>query len=150
MVQKKKSMLAIDEEKINKIIQSKTAAAIPAFIAEQAKYGMAHSANGINKIKAITRKREGMINKIKFQFRVSGIYREKGAGKGFGGAKGSKWINAKGETKTTNPNSLNKQGTGSRSAADWFNPVAEKLADELAEELLTEFVEIAFNQIKIK
>lgn len=143
-------MLAVDQQKVNQIILSKTAAAISAFVAEQAKYGMAHSANGISKIKAITRKRDGMINKIKFQFKVSGIYREKGAGKGFGGAKGSKWINAKGEQKSTNPNSLNKQGTGSRKAAPWFNPVAEKIADELAEELLTEFVEIAFNQIKIK
>jgi hypothetical protein len=143
-------MLAVDQQKVNQIILNKTAAAIPAFIAEQAKYGMKHSSNGISKIKAITRKREGMINKIKFQFKVSGIYREKGAGKGYGGAKGSKWINANGEQRSTNPNSLNKQGTGNRQAAPWFNPVAEKLADELAQELLTEFVEIAFNQIKIK
>jgi hypothetical protein len=143
-------MLAVDQQKVNQIILSATAAAIPAFIAEQAKYGMNHSSNGISKIKAITRKREGMINKIKFQFKVSGIYREKGAGRGFGGAKGSKWVNAKGETKTTNPNSFNKQGTGSRQAAPWFNPVAEKVADDLADKLLTEFVEIAFNQIKIK
>lgn len=143
-------MLAIDQEKVNQIILQKTAASIPAFMAEQSKYGMQHSSNGISKIKAVTRKRDGMINKIKFQFKVSGIYREKGAGKGYGGSKGSKWVNANGQLTTTNPNSLNKQGTGNRKAAPWFNPVAEKFADELAEELLTEFVEIAFNQIKIK
>jgi hypothetical protein len=143
-------MLPVDQQKVNQIILAKTAALIPALVAEQAKYGMKHSNNGISKIKAITRKREGLINKIKLQFKVSGIYREKGAGKGYGGSKGSKWINAKGELKTTNPNSLNKQGTGNRQAAPWFNPVVEKFADELADELLTEFVEIAFNQIKIR
>lgn len=143
-------MLAVDQEKVNRIITEKTQQLAPALVAEQAKYGMVHSNNGIKKVRIITRKRDGMINKITAQFKRSGIYREKGAGKGQGGAKGSKWVNAKGEQKTTNPNSLNKQGTGNRQPAPWFNPVVEKFADELADQLLDEFVEIAFNNIKIK
>lgn len=143
-------MLAVDQEKVNRIILQKTQSLPAALVAEQGKYGMQHSSNGISKVKATTRKRDGMINKISLVFKRSGIYREKGAGKGQGGAKGSKWINAKGQQKTTNPNSLNKQGTGNRQPAPWFNPVVEKFADELAQELLDEFVEIAFNNLKIK
>lgn len=143
-------MLPVDQERVNQIITEKAQKLAPALVAEQAKYGMQHSSNGIKRVRVDTRKRDGMINKITAKFKRSGIYREKGAGKGYGGAKGSKWINAKGEQKTTNPNSLNKQGTGNRQAAPWFNPVVEKFADELADELLDEFVEIAFNNIKIK
>lgn len=143
-------MLAVDQERVNRIITEKTQQLAPALVAEQAKYGMVHSNNGIKKVRVITRERDGMINKITAQFKRSGIYREKGAGKGQGGAKGSKWVNAKGEQKSTNPNSLNKQGTGNRQPAPWFNPVVEKFADELADQLLDEFVEIAFNNIKIK
>ena len=143
-------MLAVDQDKVNRIILAKTQQLAPALVAEQSKYGMVHSTNGISKVKTTTRKRDGLISKISIIFKKSGIYREKGAGKGYGGAKGSKWVNAKGELKTTNPKSLNKQGTGNREAAPWLNPVVEKFADQLADELLDEFVEIAFNNLKIK
>lgn len=143
-------MLTTDLEKVNAIITTHTAAAVPALVAEQNKYGITHGPNGFNKIRTAMRKRDGMINKVTFKFPKTGIYREKGAGRGYGGKKGSKWIDANGVTKTTNPASLGKAGTGKRQAAPWFNPVIEKYADQMANELADQFVEIAFNNLLIK
>jgi hypothetical protein len=143
-------MLSTDLEKVNIIIQDATTALIPALVAEQAKYGIKHGSDGMDKIKRSFRKRDGMINKVTIKIKKSGIYREKGAGKGYGGKKGSKWIDSKGQQKSTNPNSLGKAGTGTRQAAPWFNPVVEKYADQLANKLADEFVEIAFNNLKLK
>ena len=143
-------MLPTDFEKVNRLITEKTAAAVPALISEQAKYGIQHGPDGFNKIKTVLRKRDGMINKITFKFSKTGIYREKGAGRGYGGNKGSKWKDAAGNIKTTNPASLGKAGTGKRQPAPWFNPVIEKYADEMANELADQFVEIAFNNLMIK
>ena len=143
-------MFSPDIEKVNKIIQDATTALLPALVSEQAKYGIKHGSDGMDRIKKSFRKRDGLINKVTLKIKKSGIYREKGAGKGYGGKKGSKWINAKGNQKTTNPESLGKAGTGKRRAAPWFNPVVEKYADQLANQLADEFVEIAFNNLKLK
>ena len=143
-------MLAPDIDKVNRIIENGTADLIPALIQEQQKYGIKHGPDGMDKIKKAFKKRDGMISKITLKIKKSGIYREKGAGKGMGGKKGSSWIDSKGQRKTTNPNSLGKAGTGNRQPAPWFNPVVEKYADDLANKLADEFVEIAFNNLKLK
>ena len=59
---------------------------------------------------------------ISFKFLRRLVYIEKGAGKGYGGTKGSQWRH-NGQKKTTNPNSFGKMGTGRRPARPWFNPV---------------------------
>ena len=143
-------MLYTDIDKANSIIESKTALVIEQLKSEQAKYGIQHGPDGMDKIKKSFRKRDGLINKVTLKFKKTGIYREKGAGRGYGGSKGSKWIDSKGIQRSTNPNSLGKAGTGNRKAAPWFNPVIEKFADDLANDLADQFVEIAFNNLKIK
>lgn len=143
-------MLPVDLDKVNAIITTKTAAAVQALLAEQAKYGIKHGPDGFDKIKTATRKRDGLTNKITFKFKKTGVYREKGAGRGYGGKKGSTWVDSKGNKKRTDPASLGKAGTGKRTPAPWFNPVIEKFADELAAELADQFVEIAFNNLTLK
>jgi len=82
--------------------------------------------------KVSTAKRE--VSRIGFAFAREGIYTHKGAGVGQGGFKGgSKWINAKGETKSTNPNSFMKMGTGNRKPKHWFDPVIEQKIPQLAD-----------------
>jgi hypothetical protein len=77
------------------------------------------------RVKALTQ--QGSI-KIAFQFVRHGVFLSKGAGKGMGGARGSTWLDPHGLRKRTNPNSLGKQGSGSREAVDWFNnPIQQHL-----------------------
>jgi len=62
-----------------------------------------------------------------------------GSGKGIGGSKGSRWINAKGEQKKTDPKSKNKIGRGSRTAKKFIDEALDssqglnELADIVAE-----------------
>lgn len=74
----------------------------------------------------------GIINRVGFSFPRHGIYIHKGAGRGQGGWIGSKWEKLKevngvtvgtGIMRHTAPASLGKQGTGSRRAFQWFDPV---------------------------
>lgn len=74
----------------------------------------------------------GIINRVGFSFPRHGIYIHKGAGRGQGGWIGSKWEKLKevngvtvgtGIMRHTDPASLGKQGTGSRRAFQWFDPV---------------------------
>ena len=143
-------MQLTDLNKVNAIISADTAAVVPKLITEQNKYGIQHSSDGFNKIKTSTSIRDGIIRKITFKFKKTGIYREKGAGRGYGGKKGSTWRNSKGQQVSTNPESLGKAGTGSRPEAPWFNPVIQKFADDLSVKVADEFVEIAFNNLMIK
>lgn len=84
---------------------------------------------------------DGAVDRISIKFRRSLIYPHKGAGKGRGGTKGSKWVDKFGVTKSTNKNSLGKMGTGGRVAKPFINQViesekgVEKIATIAAEEL---------------
>lgn len=83
----------------------------------------------------------GIINQLGFSFPRHGIYIHKGAGRGQGGTIGSNWTKLKningiavstGIVKHTNPNSLNaSQGTGTRNAFEWFDPVIRNRLPEL-------------------
>lgn len=77
-------------------------------------------------------------NRIGFSFVREGIYVHKGAGKGHGGTKGSKWYNLKGERKETQLSSLMKMGTGNRQPKEWFNPIIEGELPQLAD-LVTDY-----------
>lgn len=83
---------------------------------------------------------------VSFQFLRHLVMVEKGAGRGHGGKKGSKWTTKGGEKKQTNPDSLGKLNQGARKAAPWFNPVVRKevgaLADAVAEAYVIEVKKI--------
>ena len=85
---------------------------------------------------------DGTVDQISIKVRRSLIIGpHKGAGKGRGGSTGSKWVDKFGVTKSTNPKSLGKQGTGGRKAKPFINDVLEgpngvdKIAAVAAEEL---------------
>jgi len=100
------------------------------------------------KAKVSTYKRE--VSKVGFAFVREGIYAHKGAGAGYGGFKGgSKWINAKGETKTTNPKSFMKMGTGNRKQRQWFDPVIEQKIPQLADMVADYDATMVLNQTSI-
>ena len=118
--------------------------------------GILHRSNSPSKSESIKKIKDnyglkfGAINRIGFKFPRNLIWPHKGAGKGKGGLKGSRWINAKGESKATNPASLGKMGTGGRTAKPWFNGVmdsdvgitnlativAEQIGDSITSKLL--------------
>lgn len=92
------------------------------------------SSESISKIKDNYGIQAGIINRVGFKFPRNLIWTHKGAGKGKGGIKGSRWINAKGESKRTNPASFGKMGSGGRRAKPWFNNVmdSDQGVDQLA------------------
>lgn len=92
------------------------------------------------KLKDRYKSQDGAIVRTSVQFPRQLIWTAKGAGKGRGGLKGSRWTDKYGNTKTTDPKSLGKMGTGGRVAKDFFNAVIEgpdgisELATIVAEE----------------
>jgi|GEM_PF-713397 len=109
--------------------------------------GITHRTNSpspaasLPKIRDKYRVRYGAINKVVFTFPRSLIYTQQGAGKGIGGIKGSRWVNAKGETKKTNVKSLGKIGSSKRTQKDFINQALDspqgltELSDIAAESL---------------
>lgn len=95
----------------------------------------------LSKIKSRVGLRNGVAEKVGVKFPRSLIYTQKGAGKGRGGSKGSRWINKYGNTATTNPRSLGKMGGAGRTAKPFFNNALDApqgvgtLADIAAEEI---------------
>jgi hypothetical protein len=124
----------MDFEKVNNIITKKTREAKDALIAEQSKLNMQHGKNRtetdtLDKLKTNTKKNAGVINRIRFKFKKSGVFVHKGVGKG---------------------TPIAKVGSTTRKAKPWFNPVIEKYANEMMEEVADEYVDVAFNQILIR
>lgn len=142
-------MLPVDINKVNQVVENRVKDLPSELKASQAQLGIVHGPDGFDKIKTATKKRDGLIYRISVRFKKTGVYSEKGAGRGYGGTKGSKWLDANGNLKSTNPKSLGKQGTGRRKAKPWYNPVIEKFADDLANKVADEFVEVVFNNLKI-
>lgn len=73
------------------------------------------------------------IRSIAFAFDRLGIYIEKGAGRGHGGLKGSKWTGSDGRIRRTNPASLGKMDKGARPAKPFLQPAIDRNLDELAD-----------------
>lgn len=71
--------------------------------------------------------------KVGVRFARHGVFLHYGAGRGYGGRIGSRWIDRLGHTKETNKESLGKAGTGKRPIKDWFNPVLDSHIEELAD-----------------
>jgi hypothetical protein len=64
----------------------------------------------------------GMISRIRYRFKKEGVFVHKGVGRG---------------------------GSQNRTAKEWFNPVVEKVASDLAEIAADGMVDITFNRLKI-
>lgn len=90
--------------------------------------------SSVEKISAKTKQRNSQINQIGIKLPRILIYVHKGAGKGRGGSKGSKWVDKYGVSKSTNQNSLGKMGTNGRIAKPFINNVleSEKGVDNIA------------------
>ncbi len=108
--------------------------------------------SSLGKIKDRQRYRDGIITSIGFSFPRTLIYPHKGAGKGIGGDKGSRWTDKYGISRETNPASLGKIGTGSRVEKPWFNQVMEGATgvDELATIVAEETGDAIVNNILIR
>ncbi len=83
----------------------------------------------LTNINTRTSKNAGVINRIRFRFKKSGVFVHKGVGKG---------------------TPIEKVGSTNRKPKPWFNPVIEKYANEMMEEVADEYVDVAFNQILIR
>jgi hypothetical protein len=118
-------------------------------------YGIQHRENSpsnrssLNSMRVKYKRSDGLISLVTLTVNRSLIYTHKGAGKGRGGNKGSRWIDKFGTSKKTAPDSLGKAGTGGRREKPFINDVlegsqgVEKLADIVAENLATTIVNSA-------
>ena len=104
------------------------------------------------KIKNKTTYRGGIIEIVSFKFPRSLVWTHKGAGKGMGGSKGSVWYDKLGIKHSTDPDSLGKMGSGSRTSKPWFNSVMEAPTgvDELATIVAEESGDSIVNNILLK
>jgi hypothetical protein len=97
--------------------------------------------SSLDKLKAKEHFDNGAIDRIGFKMNRSLIWTHKGAGKGYGGSKGSSWRDGQGNRKSTAAASLGKAGSGARTAKPWFSQFIESpngvddLATIAAEEL---------------
>jgi hypothetical protein len=99
--------------------------------------GLRDSDNLLDSLKQNVRFRDGVPESIGIKFARTGIYVARGARKGFGGTTGSTWRTSKGEKRSTNPESLNKAGTGESKERDWITgplEVTEKQLGSILEE----------------
>ena len=104
----------------------------------------------INIVGARTRQQQGTVNRISISMPRHAIFVHVGAGKGRGGAKGSTWVNNKGERKTTNPNSIGKMNTGNRTAKEWYNPIIDRELPKLQAIVGKQYGTMVINALKIK
>jgi hypothetical protein len=82
---------------------------------------------------------------VGFTMARHGVFVHQGAGTGYGGYVGGKWTDKYGKLKYTDPESMGKQGTGSRKSVHWFNSVIERNMDELIEIVANYSLDIAVN-----
>lgn len=124
----------MDAEKINIIIQQKTADLKDRLKGSINSFGMQHVSSTDNpspltNINTRLSQQFGMYNRIRIKFKRSGVFVHKGVGRG---------------TKASQVGSTNRQ------PKEWFNPVVEKFTDELSDAVADEMVNVVFNSIKIK
>lgn len=86
---------------------------------------------------------------IGFGMARHGVYLQQGAGRGYGGFKGSKWTDRYGTLQRTSKESLGKMDTGSRSATDWFNSIIIKYIPDLQKIFADYSLDITVNFTKL-
>lgn len=96
-------------------------------------HGDKRSGDGLDSLKMKTHQTMGEIDGSGFKFNRYLVFVHKGAGRGFGGAKGSKWIGPDGKLKSTMATSLGKMNSGSHKAEPWLNPVLDAEVPKLAD-----------------
>lgn len=124
----------MDYDKINAGIREKTKGFLVRLKSRIKELDIKHVQSDTNQtpLSRITNKfslDSGMINRIRFNFKKSGIYVHKGVGRG---------------TKAS------QVGQTNRKPKEWFNPELEAFANELIEEIADETVELAFEKLRIK
>lgn len=75
---------------------------------------------------------DGAASRIKFEFARHGVFVHYGAGRGYGGTKGTTWKNRLGFMKKTSIASRGKMGSG-RQAVNWFDNEIEHRYNELGD-----------------
>lgn len=83
------------------------------------------SGSSISKFRSKLFMKDGLIIRISKTFPRNLIYTHKGAGKGRGGSKGSRWVDKYGRQIKTNPKSFGKMGTEGRTAKPFINEALE-------------------------
>lgn len=90
------------------------------------------------KLRTSNRYRYGELVKTAFRMPKHAIMMEHGAGRGYGGPKGSTWTSPSGERMSTNPSSKGKAGTPPRHERPWFSQAMDAHFPALANELSSE------------
>lgn len=90
-------------------------------------------ANSIESYVAYDKTFHKEVYRVGFRFARHGVHLHYGAGRGYGGEKGSRWMDRLGYLKETAEKSKGKMGIGARQERDWFNPVLEKNLNRLAD-----------------
>lgn len=139
--------MALDAEKYNEAVKQFGAATTGKLKNTGRRLGITHRSNSPSTSESLERIRDrygndssGVINRVSFaNINRSLIYTSVGAGNGIGGRKGSRWIDKNGNRRRTDPESLNKLGTGNRVAKPFIDQTldgpegVEKLADIVSE-----------------
>ena len=117
----------MDADKINIIIALKTQDLKARLQSSIRSYNMQHvntseNPTPLTNISTRISQQFGVSNRIRIKFKRSGVFVHKGVGR-----------NKKDGSKSN------------RQAKEWFNPVVEQFADELASEVADEYIEIAIN-----
>ena len=120
----------MEYDELNTGIRQKVQQSKERLIARMRELGMKHGVNKeesdrLTKLITTTGEREGLVSRIRYRFKRSGVFVHKGVGKG---------------RPASNP------GT----PKEWFNPVIEEFADELAEEVLDGMLEVSYSRLKIR
>lgn len=139
--------MALKLDKYNDEVKQWGADFIPAVKGSGQAFGVQHRSNSPSQVASINKFRnkfflkDGAIARVSITFPRTLIYTHKGAGKGRGGTKGSRWVDRYGNAKSTSPGSLGKMGTEGRTAKPFINAAlegnsgVEKLATIAAENL---------------
>lgn len=123
-------MMFYSADDINPKIESRTDQLLKELKAEMSSLGMVHDKKDplfrigrrYNKEKEFN-----MINRIRLRFKRSGVFVHKGVGR------------------------PKKDGSpSSRQPKEWFNPLVEKYADDLADTMADHLVEATFDRLKIR
>ncbi len=140
--------MELNLERYNERIQQATKDGVAKMKLAGSALGIVHRQGSPSKKASLPRvsdkykKKDGGIRVVSIKFPRSLIYTMKGAGKGRGGSKGSKWTDKYGAAHTTNPKSFGKMGTAGRTEKPFFNNtldgptgMVENIATVAAEEL---------------
>lgn len=120
----------MDFEELNTRIKQRVAESKGRLLARMNELGMKHGVNKdeiekLTNIITTTREKEGLISRIRYKFKKSGIYVHKGVGRG-------------------------RPASNPKNAKEWFNPVIEQFANELADEVMDGMLDVSMTNLKIK